>query len=163
MRRTRIHDYKRKVVLVLTLVSSTLLSSWVPLTDVLVASVAWVNSNVQSSEALAVLEPSLLREHRRLTWILLKNSSFAPLTPSCIGTQSTRRLALELFRDCGGLGILEARGCDFSESSSDESEMSQHGISNSSTCISTYSYCFCNFCSEHVNAEKKTLGRQSIQ
>lgn len=144
----------------LTLVSSTLLSSWVPLTDVLVASVAWVNSTVQSSEALAVLEPSLLREHRRLTWILLKNSSFPPLTPSCIGTQSTCRLALELFRDCGGLGILEARGCDFSESSSDESEMSQHGISNSSTCITTHSYCSAPSAPNMFILKRKKMWRQ---
>ena len=126
----------------LTLASSILWSSCVPLTDVVDGSAVWVKSIVQSSEALAVLDASLLREHRLFMWIFLwKDDSFGPFSPPCSDMRSICWLATdELSLDFGGFGIFDICWAGFSETVSEEIEMSMLCVSDPSNCITKLNF-----------------------
>ena len=135
-------EWKEKILDAMLTLASTLWSSCVPLTDVVAVPAVWVKSIVQSSEALAELDASLLREHRLFIWIFLCNvSSFGPLTPPCIDMQSICRLATdELSLDFGGFGISGVRCGGLSESASEEIEISMVRVSDSSNCITMLTF-----------------------
>lgn len=124
----------------LTLANSTPWSFWVPLREVeVVVPDVSEKLTVQSSEALTVCSPSLLRAHRLLTWIFLRNtSSVAPLTPPCSGVQLTCWLdSDELLVDFDGADI-NIRFWGFSKSFSEKAESSILRVSDSSTCTTFY-------------------------